>query len=108
MTSIKTAFNTLGSYGIQYATENPCVSVDTDALNIYAGRIYNVNNRLAALDSRIKSLYWSFGVRGLWNLINADFIIGDCWRLTKCQNYLNNVADNFERAENEIMNIFNN
>ena len=104
--SIKVQFNAIYGIGVQYSNANPCINVDTDFLRVYAGRIYNVNNRISELDSRLKSLYWKVGIRGLWNLIRADMLTGYSWRLTRCQNYLNNTADNFDTAENDVINLF--
>lgn len=104
--SAKIDFNSRYGIGATYSNENPNVYVDIEQLRILAGRIYNVNNRLNVLDERLKSLYWQFGIRGLWNLINADILTGSSWKLTKCQNYMNNVANTFERAENDVINLF--
>ena len=104
--SAKVDFNSRYGIGAVYSNENPNIYVDIEQLRILAGRIYNVNNRLNALDERLNSLYWQFGIRGLWNLINADILTGSSWKLTKCQNYTNNVADTFESAENNVINLF--
>lgn len=102
----KVNFNAKYGIGATYSNENPTINVDTDALREYAGRIYNVNNRLSLLDQRLKNLYWQVGIRGLWNLISADVLTGYSWRLTKCQYYLNNTADSFDAAENDIIDMF--
>ena len=104
--SAKIDFNSRYGIGAIYSNENPNIYVDIEQLRILAGRIYNVNNRLNVLDERLNSLYWQFGIRGLWNLINADILTGSSWKLTKCQNYMNNVADTFECAENDVINLF--
>ena len=99
-------FNSRYGVGAQYSNENPCINVDTESLRKLASRIYYVNDRLINLDERLNNLYWRVGIRGLFNLIYADILTGYSWRLTRCQNYLNNTADSFDQAENNIINLF--
>lgn len=85
--------------GVKYAAENPYFKVDTDKLSQYAYRVYRVKSRLSALDRDLNSLYWQVGFLDLWDLLMTDLLTGGTSRLAKVENYLNNSATRFERAE---------
>lgn len=88
--------------GYKYANANPQITVDTYKLKNYAQRIAQVNTRISKLDSRLDSLYWSVGLRDLWNLMQADLLTGYSWRLLRCSGFLNDTASDFEKAEESI------
>lgn len=92
--------------GYQYATNNPNISVDTDSLREYANRLYTVNQTINTIDSNLNYLYGRVGFLDLWDLIQADILTGYNWRLKQCENYLNNTANSFDTAENNIKNSF--
>lgn len=87
-----------------YVKANPKVEVDTYKMKQYANRISEVQKRIKKLDNRLDSLYWQVGLLDLFKLMNADLLIGYSNRLSKCTNYLNNTAGDFERVENDLMN----
>lgn len=86
----------------RYASDNPWITVDTGSLRTYAERIAKVNSRITKLDVRLDTLYTKVGLVDLWNLLQADALTGESWRLTKCVNYLRETAEEFEAVEREI------
>ena len=48
------------------------------------------------------SLYTKVGLFDLWDLLQADALTGYSWRLTRCINYLNDTANEFDSAERSI------
>lgn len=93
------------SYGGRYASDHPQIVVDTKALGSYATRLNVVNNRLAALDKRMDSLYGKVGWLDLWNLLKADLLTGKSKTLKKCISYLNDTQTLFDNVENELKSI---
>ncbi|MBR4626794.1 MAG: DUF2974 domain-containing protein [Ruminococcus sp.] len=75
----------------------------TDDLRSLAGRLWAVNGRLGDLDSRIDGLYWKVKWTDLWNLMSSDLKI--CWstKLNACANCLNDTADRFDNAEQQLL-----
>ena len=90
------------SAGNAYSEVQPEICVDTYKLREYSQRLQNVNRRIAALDSRMDSLYLKAGFRDLWNLIQADLLTGHSWKIERCISYLNDTASDFETAERNI------
>ena len=80
------------------------ICVDTTKLRNYAQRLQSVNSRISKLNGRINSLYWSVGLLGLWNLLQADMLTGYNWRLNKCSSYLYETANDLEQIENNLKN----
>lgn len=95
-------FNKSFNSGYQYASSNTYVRVNTTTLRNYANRLYKVNQRIAKLDRRMDSLYTKVGLFDLWDLLQADALTGYSWRLSRCINYLNDTANEFEAAERSI------
>ena len=89
--------------GYQYANSHPQINVDTYKLRDYAQRIQKVNGRISVLDGRIDSLYWNVGLLDLWNLTQADILIGYSRRLLKAETYLSNTAAYFEAVEADLI-----
>lgn len=87
----------------QHPEQNPQIKVDTYKLRMYADRLNNINRRIMILDERLDSLYWKVGFLDIWNLIQADLLTGCSWRLTRCIQYFNDTADDFENAEQYIL-----
>lgn len=78
------------------------IILNTAALQSYAQRINNVNNRIKRLDIRLNSLYTKVGLLGLYNLITADLLVCYSRRLQLCSNYLNQTAATFNSTENQL------
>ena len=88
--------------GYKYASANPQIVLDTYKLRNYAQRLQSVNSRVSKLDGRLDALYWKVGLFDLWNLIQADLLIGYNYRIARCVSYLNDTASDFENAESAI------
>ena len=88
----------------KYVENNPLVELDTYKLAGYARRLSSVNSRVVKLDKRLDSLYWSIGLKDIWNLLQADALIGYSWRISRCAEYLLDTSDIFERIESELQN----
>ena len=95
-------FNRRFNSGYKYASSNTYISVNTSTLRTYANRLYNVNRRIANLDRRMDALYTKVGLFDLWDLLQADALTGYSWRLSRCINYLNDTANEFDSAERSI------
>ena len=91
--------------GYVYATNHPYIEVNTNKLRQFAQRIQSVNGRLGILDQRINGLYLKVGLQDLYSLMISDLKIGFSYTLKSNMNYLNNVADDFDKTENKIRNI---
>lgn len=74
-------------------------------LRSYAKRIQSVNGRLGILDQRINGLYLKVGLQDLHSLLISDLKVGYSFALKANMNYLNDVADDFEKTENKIRNM---
>ena len=74
----------------------------TVALREYATRLANVNRRLSNLDYRLDRLYYKVSLSDLITIIQANYIVGYSWKITRCINYLNNTASDFENVERTI------
>lgn len=96
-------YNNKFNIGYQYASANPQIKLDTYKLRDYAQRLDNVNKRAKDLDRRLKSLYGKIGLLDLFNLIKADILIGESWKISQCSAYLRETADDFDNAETEII-----
>lgn len=77
----------------------PDVVVNTDALNVYANRLTNVNYRITRLDRRLDSLYWSVGLKDLYSVMQANVLVGYSYRLTRCSSYLLKTARIYNSTE---------
>lgn len=99
---VKTAFDS----GYRTASENPEIEVDTAKLRNYADKLRAVNRRLATLDRRMDSLYWEVGLRDLYSLLRADVLTGSSRCITRCEKYLTQTAEDFERLERDVANLF--
>ncbi|MBR5278290.1 MAG: DUF2974 domain-containing protein [Clostridia bacterium] len=94
------------SRGYQYATNNSFIELDTAKLRMYAERLNSVNQRLAKLDDRLNSLYFKVGLRDLLNLIKADLLTCESWRINNNIKYLNQTADDFDTVERNVSSQF--
>jgi len=104
VSNVKNWKNNNLSAGYKYASSNPQIKLDTYKLSSYAQRLRCVNTRISNLDRRLDSLYWKVGLLGLWNLMQADLLVGYSWRLSRCASYLSNTATDFNSVENELIN----
>lgn len=102
-TAVKNWFRNNFNTGYQYATAHPQITLDTYKLRSYAQRLQSVNQRIIALDSKMDGLYWQVGLLDLWNLMQADLLTGFSWRLLRCSGYLNDTANDFDSAENNLI-----
>ena len=82
----------------------PYIKVNTASLRNYADRLSAVNRRLDMLDGWFDSLYWRVGFWDLWDLIQADALTGESWKINRCIQYLRETANDFENVENTIIN----
>lgn len=103
---IKQWYNENFNNGYKTAISNPEIKVDTTLMREYARRLDAVNRRLSALDGRLDRLYWKVGFFDLWRLIHSDLIVGYNWLLDANASYLRETANDFEEAENKIMNMY--
>ena len=92
-------FNKWFAGGNNYSALDQSVNIDTALLKSLAGRLASVNKRVVEIDRSMDRLYWKVGLRDLWNLLQADLLTGYSWRLTRCKDYLNDTANEFESAE---------
>ena len=88
--------------GYKYATAHPQIQVNTSKLCSYANRIQKVQQRVSNVDHRLDTLYGQVGLVGLFNLLSADLLTGYSWRLSRCVNYLNDTARDFEAVESRL------
>ena len=80
-------------------------------MNSYANQLANLSQRAKALDSRMNSLYWHAGfdwntvraISNLGTLLKAGIVLDFAYRLDKNVAYLRETAQEFERAEREIV-----
>lgn len=107
------AFNTLSELfsqntnsGYKAASADPAIRVDTAKLRGYAERLEKVNRRLATLDGRIDDLYFKIGLLDLFNLLQADLLIGSSGRISNCVKYLEETANDFDRTERNVVEQF--
>ena len=89
--------------GSKYASANPLISIETDRLRVYASRLTSVNNRLASLDSSMNSLYLKVGLKGVWDLLKADYKIKKSSTISRSASWLLDTAKEFEGAESNII-----
>jgi len=87
--------------GKEYASANPYFKVDTDKLRNYANRINNVNKRLRALDSALKSAFWQVGFFDLDRFGWIIFLTSGSPTLNQVRDYLNDAASRLESADNK-------
>lgn len=81
---------------------SPRIRIDTFKLSEYAGRLSEVNKRIVKLDGRLDKLYWSVGLKDLWNLIQADALTGYSWRILRCSEYLQETSNLFYDVETDL------
>lgn len=101
---VKTWLNKNVNPGYKYANAHPLVKVDTQNLRNYAQRLKVVNKRLNSLDRSLDSLYTNVGLLDLWNLLQADLMTSESWRIKQCISYLEETAEDFESVERKIIN----
>ena len=80
------------------------LQMNTSSLRTYADRLYKVNDRIIKLDQRLDKLYGKVKLKDLWDLMQADLLTGESWRVNKCINYLNDTASDFETLERNLAN----
>lgn len=89
--------------GHRYASAHPYIKLDTYKLRNYADRLRSINRRLNSLDRRMDSLYRYTNLIDFFTLFQADLMTGESWRINQCISYLEETADNFEKAERNIV-----
>lgn len=89
-----------------YGGADSLIIADTAKLRAYADRLRAANNRLVALDKRLDSLYVKVGLMDLFRLIKADIMTGRSGKLSNCRRYLEETANDIDRVEREISNLF--
>lgn len=104
LNDLKNWFNTNFNPGFQYATAHPELKVDTYKLRNYAQQLQSINNRISNIDRRLDSLYTKIDLLDLWDLLQADLVTGECWKINRVVSYLMDTAHDFEAAERKIMN----
>ena len=81
------------------------ITVDTYKLTQYASRIDAVNKRISNLDKRLDKLYTKVGLKGLFDLVQADALTGYSWRLLRCKTYLSQTSSDFENVERQLVKL---
>lgn len=82
----------------------PNIIVDTNRLRDYAARLEVVVHRIRQLNQDISNLYKQSKLLDLNVLMKEDILQGGIHELQQCINYLYITGDEFEEAENKIMN----
>ena len=103
--SIKDNIKNVINPAYNYSTNNPYIRVNTKELREYAYKIGQINETIKGLDYRLDLLYTNARLLDVWDLIQADVILGYSYRLANCKNYLNETAEAFEKAETNIINL---
>lgn len=106
LNAISEWFSKNSNSGYKVASADPTIRVDTAKLRGYAERLGKVNQRLITLDGRMDDLYFKVGLRDLFNLIQADLLTGSSWRITNCEKYLDETANDFEGTERNVVGQF--
>ena len=88
-----------------YLSSATVIRLHTDDLHGLAERLWAVNGRLESLDHRLDNLYKRVKWTDLWNLMRADFKIGWSPKINSCANCLNDTANRFESAEQQILGL---
>lgn len=98
-------FNSSYRAAKNYLASENTLSFHTDDLRGLAQQLWALNGRLESLDGRLDSLYWKVKWTDLWKLLSSDLKI--CWsgKINACANCLNDTAQRFEDAENQILNL---
>lgn len=81
------------------------IVVNTETLNSYATRIQNVINRLGTLNSRIRNLYYTGKVTGIYSFVSSNRFYSGISTLNSCKSYLTKTASDFETVENYFANV---
>lgn len=89
----------------EYLSYEMVIKLHTDDLHGLAERLWAVNGRLESLDHRLDNLYKRVKWTDLWNLMRADFKIGWSPKINSCANCLNDTANRFESAEQQIFGL---
>lgn len=76
------------------------IAVNTETLNSYATRIQNVINRLGNLNTRIRKLYYTRKVTGIYSFVSSNRFYNGITILNSCRSYLTKTASDFETVEN--------
>lgn len=99
---IKEWYHRNGNRGLQYAAAHTYIRVDTNMLRSYSDRLSRVNQRITNLDRRMDRLYTKVALQDLLDLLQADLLMGYRWRLSRCMEYLNETANEFDGVERSI------
>ena len=88
-----------------YLACNTVICLHTYDLHSLAERLWAINGRLESLDHRLDNLYKQVKWTDLWNLLRADFKVGWSSKINSCANCLNDTANRFESAEQQILGL---
>lgn len=96
--------------GYKYANANPTISINTTTMQQYAVKLRSLSARSKSLDSKMNSLYWNLGISwdsisNLGKLLKAEVILDFATRLDKCAKYLEDTVDDFNKVEENLLNI---
>ena len=92
--------------GSEYAASNPYIKVDTALMDSYAAKLRRVNQRLTQLDRDMNDLYWQVGFLDLADILAANLITCESRGISKVIDYLTETADDFNRVENKVRQMF--
>lgn len=92
--------------GSKYALNNPYIKIDTTRMDSYAARLRRVNQRLIQLDRDMNDLYWQVGFLDLADILAANLITCESRGISKVIDYLTETADDFNRVENKVRQMF--
>ena len=90
--------------GDKYSRNNPTIRVDTYKLFNYAQRLKAVNSRVKKLDERLNGMYLKAGLDDLLKLLKTNVLLDCNKKLSRCSEYLSDTADDFNKAESDIVN----
>lgn len=81
------------------------INVNTDLLKAYASEIESCIFRLRAVNDKSKDFYKVCGLADFEKLLKEDLLLKHISTLQSCSRYLNNCAQNFDKAEAEISSL---
>jgi len=84
------------------AINETLVMVDTKVLRDYAEAVERINNKIKSIDSRLDKFYTKVKITEIYDLLKADVLTGDSWRLRKLKDYFNETASDFDVVERNI------
>ena len=88
------------------SSQQTYIKVDTKKLIELSDRIDQVRRKIKTVDQKINALYSQVKLYELPELMTTDIGIGDDAWLKNCSNYLKETSENFEKAENKIIESF--